>query len=433
MRKTITTITVSAMLLLSSIAFKVSASSDIAAVSPALEIISESFELVKTGLCDTSISFSKEDFIKASGVKNIKSITISTLPEVISGKLMLGSREVMKNQTIKSDDLTSLCFIPSFDYPTEASFRVKINNYSGNELSCTVYTLKEINYAPVTGAAAGDNGETVTTFKNITVFGNMKVLDPERDSVTFEITKQPQKGIVSVYDRKSGAFAYTPVANYTGKDSFTYVATDRFGNTSKPVQVSIQVEKAKSDIIYTDLLGHWAHNAAIKVSTAGIMGASNIGGKLHFSPDEPLTRCEFLSMALMSAGIEPTKSVSTTVFADDSQIPDKYKPYVNCAYEMGIIRGDSAGSVTSFYPDSTVTRAECAVILNNLLNLDQPVMKPIFEDSADIPVWAEAALYTLNNASILKGTGDGYISPNSVITRAQGAQIFATVMEIKNK
>lgn len=430
MKKSVITVTLASMLLLSGKALTAAAKDEIHPVSPALEIIAESVELVKTGIIGSDIVFSENDFILASGAEGMKTVTFVSLPDILSGKLMLGDREVMKNETVKAEDLSKLKFVSSFDYPTEASFRIKINDYSGDEMSCLVYTLDEINYAPVTGKAAGVTGEAVETYKNITVFDTMKVLDPENDSVTYEITEQPKKGIVTVTNRKSGAYTYTPIANYTGSDSFTYVATDKYGNVSKPAKVSIEIEKPKNDVVFTDLLGHWAHNAAIEVSTAGIMGANNIGGKLYFNPDEPMTRSEFLSMAMICAGIEADKTSTVTVFADDAEIPSKHKAYISTAYEMGIIKGSTDGNVITFSPDATITRAECAVILNNILDLSQPVITPDFEDSEAVPSWAESALYSLSSASILSGTGGGLISPNSLITRAQGAQIFSSILKI---
>ena len=433
MRKKATAILLSTVFLFSASAFTAAANAEPARVSPALEIIAESVELVKAGKCGSDIYFTESDFASVSGLHNITAVTVVSLPDVLSGKLMLNDREVMKNQTINSEDLSKLHFSPSFSYPTEATFRVKINGYSGEELECSIFTLDKINYAPVTGKAAGDSGEAVQTFKNITVFGSMKVLDPEKDSLTYEITKQPKKGIVTVTNRATGAYTYTPIANYTGKDSFTYTATDKYGNVSKPVEVNIEIVKSKTDVIFTDLIGHWAHNAAIEVSALGIMGASNVGGKLYFNPDEPMTRSEFLAMAMMSAGIEPDGTAAASVFSDVSEIPDKYMAYVSTAYNMGIIKGSSDENGVRFSPDEKITRAECAVVLNNLLELSEPQMKPYFEDAGDIPAWAETALYTLNSASIINGTGDGHIIPNSVITRAQGAQIFSAILNMIRK
>ena len=71
-----------------------------AAVSPALAILSQDLSMVKSGIGRAEITFTLEDFEEALGVSGLNTVVIRTLPAASDGKLMLGSLEVMKNQTI---------------------------------------------------------------------------------------------------------------------------------------------------------------------------------------------------------------------------------------------------------------------------------------------------------------------------------------------
>lgn len=83
-----------------------------------------------------------------------------------------------------------------------------------------------------------------------------------------------------------------------------------------------------------------------------------------------------------------------------------------------------------FSPNETITRAEAAVMLGNMLDPAVPTVKPIFADAARVPEWAYDALSALNAIGVFRGTGSGMIAADSKITRAQAAQILCAVAEL---
>ncbi|MBQ3125498.1 MAG: S-layer homology domain-containing protein, partial [Clostridia bacterium] len=99
--------------------------------------------------------------------------------------------------------------------------------------------------------------------------------------------------------------------------------------------------------------------------------------------------------------------------------------------ELGYVRGREVEGVFKFCPDDTVTRAEAAVILNNILKPEVPTVRAVFADADGVPAWAYDALSALNTLGVMSGTGGGVISANSPITRAQAAQIFCAVMALE--
>jgi len=400
-------------------------------VSPALDVLENELVLAKCGIVSSDINFTAKDFDDALSVKKVESITILSLPLITSGKLMIGSLEVMKNQTISRSNLNNLTFVPASDEVCETSFtfRGNLKNELSYDVDCALYVLDSLNFAP-TAAMVSESCLSLSTVRNIMICGQMRANDPEGDAVAYEISSYPKKGILTVTDAVNGNYSYTPVSGYVGRDSFTYTACDKYGNRSEEVKVSLKVGKCDSDMVYSDMIGHWAHAAAIRMTELGIMRAASASGGNFFSPAGAISRCEFLVMAMKAAGCDNKLSAVDTGFADDSAIPQNYKGYVAAACERGYVSGFESDAGKVFCPNNQITRAEAAVILSNILDAKQPVIRPVFADMSGVPAWAGDALCAMNDLGVLRGTGEGYISPYAVINRAQAAQILYAVSEL---
>lgn len=400
-------------------------------LSPGFMNLAEEFTMVKSGLANGEICFTAEDFAKALGTAS-DSITVTALPPASAGKLLLGDAPVLANQIISRGALHKLRFVPGTDC-TEASFRFK----SGGEYSvgCLLRYTDSVNLAPaVTSASADRNavqtsaGPELWTQRDIAVYGSLasSVRDPEGDPLLFEITRYPENGILRLTNPQNGDYCYTPCDGVTGEDSFSYTVRDEWGNYSAEVSVVVEIDKAAADLVFADMDGHWAHNAAIVMAAENVMDIETSGGSLYFRPDEEISREDFLVTVMKSLGageIEPC----TTVFADHSDISPEATGYINRAYNLGIIKGVPENGNLYFRPAGAITRAEAAVILNAILGAEEPETVPVFADQSSVPAWAQGSLYALSNAGIFSGTGAGNLSPNASLSRAQTAQILLTV------
>jgi len=409
----------------------VSAVGEEAVVSPALSVLSRELTMVKSGVGRAEITFCAEDFEEALGVSKLDSVVIRTLPTASDGKLMLGSLEVMKNQTISRSNLSALRFVPA-GTGRDAAFVFEAGGDASYAVTCTLRVLEKENFAP-TSAGVEESRFTVQTFKNIAVYGTLPASDPEGDGLCFEVVSYPKKGLLTLTDRDDGQFVYTPVKNYAGKDSFTYTVTDEYGNRSDEMTVTLRVRASEHGTVFEDMIGHWGHYSAIRLSDLGIMTGKVEGEKNVFAPDDEVSRAEFLAMTMKAAGIavEASEEKVVTVFHDDSEIPQAYKAYVAAAYEKGYIRGFEENGLPVFDPNGNVTRAEACVMIGNILSLDAPVVKPVFADASDIPAWAADSIYALTVLGILSGTGNGYVSPHEEIDRAQVAELLAAVVDLE--
>ena len=403
------------------------ATGTITPISTGISNISSQINMVKSGLVYGHIPFVSADFDRALGLNKVKSITVTSLPEIYEGTLMLGSINVSEGQIISRANMNLLKFVPAQGGEYDSSFT--FNAGSSHDTQCVLRMISAAHFAPTVtlGSAV-----SVWTQRDISSFGVMTATDPEDDKLTFEITNSPKKGMITVIDAHHGDFKYTPYADCTGSDRFTYVARDEYGNYSEEATVTVKIVKPEADIVFTDMDkdNDWAYNAALVMTARGIMPASQFNGEYTFSPSATVTRSEFLVMVMTALGADSIPTVAQTPFADDGEISAESKGYAASALRLGIIKGDVTQSGTFFHPNAPITRAEAAVILNNIIGAAVPTSAPAFADMTDIPVWAQNSLYALNDLGILKGTGSNTISPKSTLTKAQTAQIIFKMLEI---
>lgn len=388
-------------------------------LSPALALLSDDTMMIKSAVVSSDIRFTGEDFKRSVGC-DVDSITITALPPSTAGTLLLGNAPVSVSQTISYASLSSLRFRGNTEC-VETSFRFKSGaDYS---IECRLKYTDSVNLAPV---IASDDAVAVWTQCDIATYGTLEGYDPEGDALTFEIVDYPEKGLVRLTNRSTGDYVYTPCDGVIGEDSFSYAVRDVYGNYSEVRTVSVDIDKAVSKLVFADMDGHWAHNAALVMASEDAVDVRSEGGLLYFDPEREVTREEFLVTVMKSLGAGEVAPRST-VFADDDEISREASGYVHRAYTLGIIKGSVEDGVLFFNPGDTITRAEAAVILNSIIGENEPNTLPVFADNSAVPAWAKSSLYALNKAGILRGTGSGYISPNKTLNRAEVAQILLTI------
>ncbi len=393
-----------------------------APLSPALDLLAADAGMVKSGTTAGGVTFCAADFTNALSLNRLEAITVTSLPDPTLGALYLGSVPVAVNQTISAVNLDKLRFAPNAGVETAVfQFRAE-EEYS---LACLMRIENTVNYAPTADAFA----DTVTarTQKDITCFGTLGAYDPEGDALVYEITDYPLKGLITLTDAAHGDFRYTPYVGCSGRDTFSYRVRDSRGNYSAPVSVRIEIARKNARLVFSDMSEHWAHSAAIEMAAAGIMDYDWKNDLPVFCPDETVSREDFLVMILKTLRVEDPGAVIRTSFDDNDDIAPEKRGYVEAAYRAGIIRGVEEDGARRFLPKAPISRAETAVMLNNLIGAEVPLHVALYTDNDAIPAWAQSALYALTDIGILRGTGSGEIAPQSPITRAQAAQILSNL------
>ena len=402
-------------------------------VSPALDIIAGEYGLIKVSLVSRDVYFEVQDFTSTTGLDDIDKINIISLPDSSTGTLMLGNIALAEGQSVSKRNLSNLRFVPRLSSETEASFDFVTGDNSSGVYTCSIYLLERENGAPSTQTSISTS---LSTYGGMPVFGTMKATDPENDPMTFVIVSAPAHGDLTVTDKSTGSYCYTPVDNYTGLDSFEYIATDKYGNRSETARVSLNVREPETNIVFADLDGHWAHYAAIRSVTCGAMSFESDGGVYTFSPDEPMSRAEFCAALMKNAGYSGFTAVSGTGYADDADIPEEYKGYIAAASVLGVTCGIPDGESVNFYPNNQITRAEAAVMIERLYGFGKDVKVSAtasvsaFADGDTVPAWASSSMSVLAALGVMNGSADGSISPYTGLTRAQAAVMLTNINEV---
>ena len=396
-----------------------------ALVSPALCVLAEENGMAMAGLKGNSIRFEEDDFARALNVSEVESIVITEVPPISDGELRVGSTVVNSGQTLSAQSLSLMTYTASSDAQTRTTFRFR-TAHSGYDVPCTLYLLDKMNHAP-TLQTIPQNSLNVSTHKNITLYGSLPCYDSDGDDTIIEIVSYPKEGLLVLTDKYTGEYTYTPSAGYSGKDSFKYVARDIYGNYSAATTVSLSVTRPSTTVRFDDMADSPYYNAALTMIEEGIMSGTQVGSNVYFYPEETISRGEFVVMTLHAIGMNKVVDVASTPFADDADIPEYMKDYIATAYELGYIKGTNTEKGLCFEANRSITRAEAAVMLSNILDIATPTILPTFADSADVPAWAAPAIYSLNSAGVMNTT-DGNISPMSLVTRADAAQILTNLM-----
>ncbi len=399
-------------------------------VSPALDVIAADYGLKKVSLVSRDVYFEKADFENAAGLEKVSKINIVSLPDPNSGTLMLGGIALSENQSVSEKNLENIRFVPRVSGMIETDFKFTVNAGTTGAYTCSVYLLDRENAAP-TVREGGDCYLEVSTYGGITLYGVMKATDPENDPVSYEITKMPEHGKLTVENKKTGSYRYIPDDGYSGADSFSYVASDKYGNISEPATVNVTVDEPDSNIVFADMGDHWAHGEAIRSASNGIMDFTTDGIVYTFSPDTPVSRAEFCASLMKCAGYDGFKAVNGTGFADDKDIKDEHKGLVSAAAILGVASGYPVNGELYFYPNNQITRAEAAVMINALYGFEYDGSIAVFADEESIPAWAHGSLAALTQAGVMKGDSNGNISAYDGLTRAHTAVLMSNLMKVK--
>lgn len=388
-------------------------------VSPALNVIAKNNKMIKSGLIYSDIYFSESDFMKCLGITSVDSITVESLPAAADGTLKLGNLNVSEGQTIDSKYLSVLRFVPANEsiIGTELVF-----GHNDTDIPCMLKFVKEVNFAPV----FAEEGDVLHTYRNVSCYGNVSLSDPEGDITDLQIVSYPEHGTLTITNQTRGSYKYTPSSNFIGNDSFTVVARDGYGNYSSAQKIEVKVEKA--NISFSDTKGHWCENAAIYIHQKGVAEAINYNDEMVFCPDDNVTREEFVAMAMKALGAS-TLTDSATSFADNGSIDVKYRPYVATAQRLGYINGKEVDGLMCFVPKGNITKAEAAMVINNILGYEEGEYTSVFADDSAIPVWAKSAVYALTSAGVFNGNEDGKIVPSAILSRAETAQMLYNILK----
>ena len=352
--------------------------------------------------CDAAYCFTAQDF---SG-ESLQGICVTGLPDPQTGTVMLGQRVIRTGDILDGMALEKLTFQP-LRTETDAQAQVTyLPIYEDRVERAAVLTISirgKEDKAPVAEDSA------LETYKNLPGEGRLKVSDPEGETMTYTLLRQPKRGGVQL--RADGTFIYTPKKNKVGVDSFTYTAADPAGNVSREATVTVQILKPTDSKLYTDTVGRACRFEAEWMRNTGLFVGETINGKSCFQPEKKVSRGEFLAMVVKLLDV-PVTDGTAGVPAD---APQWLKPYLAAAIRSGL----TAGVPEQDY-DAAVTGAEAAVLLQNALDLTVDAQTLTMTEDTQ---WADTCLAVMAQNGLQMEADTG-------LTRAQVAQILYRVNDL---
>ncbi|MBR3963947.1 MAG: S-layer homology domain-containing protein [Clostridia bacterium] len=396
-----------------------------ALLSPGLLVLAADCEMHLSVPRGGEAQFSTEDFVRATGIDELGFITVKSHPDTAKGQLTVGSIIVPGGQSVRSGNLSRLSFSASAD-AAEGDSAVFTYTADGSpyEFVCriTVTDAARTNSAPTlkTASAAALKANAYAAHR---YGGVLAGSDPDGDTLYYLISRYPSHGSITITDRATGAYIYTPEDGYSGKDSFSYVLCDEHGSYAEgEATVSVSVSRYLPLVKYADVSGT-ALTAALTVTAAGIMDGDKLGEEHYFEPDASVSRIEFLSALMTSAGIDDLPSVEKTVFADDADIPDGMRAYVAAAYELGYTSGWISDGKHCFLPNEEITVAEAAALTAAVLDIKLTGAVPASVGER-APAWARSAISAVTEC----GFPLGEVSATATLTRLDAAHLLSAVI-----
>jgi len=147
--------------------------------------------------------------------------------------------------------------------------------------------------------------------------------------------------------------------------------------------------------------------------------------KTTFSPNDNITRAQFVQVLANLEGVDTSNRNVKTQFSD---VPAKkwFTAAVKWASENKIVNGVGGGK---FDPNANVTREQMCLMLTNYAKFKGITLKAVeakesFADDKKISKWAKTAVYTCQMADIVNGKGAGKFDPQGTGTRAEASVIF---------
>ncbi|MGQ5392387.1 S-layer homology domain-containing protein [Paenibacillus sp. M.A.Huq-84] len=129
--------------------------------------------------------------------------------------------------------------------------------------------------------------------------------------------------------------------------------------------------------------------------------------------------------------LKPQRDGAALAFTDKEKIGAWTQKAVAQAVQAGIINGYEDGS---FRPDAEITRSEMAAMIANALGKSiQATVTTSFVDDKDIPAWAKGAVAAMYKQGILEGKGPNQFAPGDKTTRAEAVTVLLKMLAQKSK
>jgi len=176
---------------------------------------------------------------------------------------------------------------------------------------------------------------------------------------------------------------------------------------------------------FSDIENHWAKLFIESMAAKNVVDGYSDG---TFRPGNNVTRAEFSKMILKGLEVQLVKYNGEF---KDVKANDWYADYLATMKKLGLAEGYDDGT---FRPDKYITRAEIAVILSNVLDVevDEDEIDTLlagYLDKDQIPDWARLAIAKVVKSRVMVGDNNRF-NPSDNTTRAESATTIYRIYNI---
>lgn len=360
--------------------------------------------------------FSAEDFSTLDGDEGI---FLTAVPSSNIATVFWGDRALQAGDALPASALDELTLFTQCVTQQD----VAVEYYTVSNGAVSAGKALKLSILPQKNEPPTVKDGTLETYKNIANSGQLEADDPEGRALTYTLVESPKRGTVELC--ADGSFTYTPDHNKVGNDQFTFTVTDDAGHISDEAKVMIKIKKPTDKQTYADMQDDADAFAAMWLKEEGLYTGSSIAGNLCFSPENNVSRGEYLVMVMKLVGADASQTELASGFADESATPVWMQPYIVSALGNGMISGISSETGVEFRPQATLTKAEAAVMLQKILQLPVSDTASVFSQESDstIPVWAAEAAAALSKAGLPLDIG----SQDEPLTYRDAARLLYSV------
>jgi len=203
------------------------------------------------------------------------------------------------------------------------------------------------------------------------------------------------------------------------------------GGASGGGSITVIGSSNDSDIIgynkkgFTDVTeNHWAYEAIMEMKDRGIVNGVT---ENEYNPDGLVTRAQFAAMLVRALGKNEVKYADSF---KDIKATDWYAGYVQSAFEEGLINGfDGNFAPNDYITREQMVKMVVSAYQKLNKNFEMGEYDIIFDDMDEAGEWSRLYIQAACSLKIVSGVGDNKFAPKNNATRAQAAVMINNMLK----
>lgn len=197
-----------------------------------------------------------------------------------------------------------------------------------------------------------------------------------------------------------------------------------YQNVCSVEQKAVDVDEpiVRSNVKFTDMSGHWAESTVSYMSNEGIVHGINDD---TFSPDDVLTRAQYLKMLVCAKGAGSGKY---SQYYNDVNQNDWFSGYITAAMDAGIIY-DGFANDKMLMPNEPILREEAVALLGKSIGTEESEEDAAFVDYNEASEELKEYISSAVSSGLVVGDEKGQLNPKDILTRAEGAELVKRLCE----